>query len=75
MAAAELRQFIERVERLEEDKRALQEDVKSVYAEAKGRGYDVPAMKTIVRLRRKDKAERDEEEAVVDLYAEALGMA
>lgn len=74
VAAAELRQFIERVERLEEEKAALQDDIKEVMAEAKGRGYDTKAMRTIIRLRKKEDAERQEEEAIIDLYKSALGM-
>jgi len=74
VAAAELRQLIERIERLEEEKATLQEDIKEVFAEAKGRGYDTKAMRTIVRLRKKDQAERQEEEAIIELYKNALGM-
>lgn len=75
VAAAELRQLIERIERLEEEKIALQDDIKEVMAEAKGRGYDTKAMRTIIRLRKKDPNERQEEEALVELYMNALGMA
>jgi uncharacterized protein (UPF0335 family) len=75
VAAAELRQLIERVERLEEEKTALQDDIKEVMAEAKGRGYDTKAIRTIIRLRKKDPNERQEEEALVELYMNALGMA
>jgi len=74
VAAAELRQLIERIERLEEEKTTLQEDIKEVFAEAKGRGYDTKAMRTIIRLRKKDQAERQEEEAIIELYKNALGM-
>ena len=74
VAAAELRQFIERVERLEEEKAALQDDVKEVFAEAKGRGYDVKAMRAILRIRKKDPNERQEEEAILETYMNALGM-
>jgi len=74
VAAAELRQFIERIERLEEEKSALQDDVKEVFAEAKGRGYDVKAMRAILRLRKKDPNERQEEEAILETYMNALGM-
>lgn len=74
VAAAELRQFIERVERLEEEKSALQDDIKEVMAEAKGRGYDTKAIRTIIRLRKKEEAERQEEEAILELYKSALGM-
>jgi len=75
VAAGELRQFIERVERLEEEKSALQDDIKDVMAEIKGRGYDVKAVRTILRLRKKDPDERQEEAAILELYLNALGMA
>jgi uncharacterized protein (UPF0335 family) len=74
VAAAELRQLIERIERLEEEKTTLQDDIKEVMAEAKGRGYDTKAIRTIIRLRKKDPSERQEEEAIIDLYKAALGM-
>lgn len=75
VAAAELRQLIERIERLEEEKSALQDDIKEVMAEAKGRGYDTKAIRAIIRLRKKDPNERQEEEALIELYMTALGMA
>lgn len=75
VAAAELRQFIERVERLEEEKSALQDDIKEVMAEAKGRGYDTKAIRQIIRMRKKDPNERQEEEAILETYMNALGMA
>ena len=75
VAAGQLRSLIERIERLLEDKSAIQEDIKDIYAEAKGNGFDTKAMRTIIRLRAKDKAERDEEEAILDLYKAALGLA
>jgi uncharacterized protein (UPF0335 family) len=74
VAAAELRQLIERIERLEEEKTTLQDDIKEVMAEAKGRGYDTKAIRTIIRLRKKDANERQEEEAILELYKNALGM-
>jgi uncharacterized protein (UPF0335 family) len=74
VAAAELRHFIERIERLEEEKTTLQDDIKEVMAEAKGRGYDTKIIRTIVRLRKKDANERKEEEAILELYMNALGM-
>ncbi|TPW26664.1 DUF2312 domain-containing protein [Pararhizobium mangrovi] len=74
VAAAELRQFIERVERLEEEKSALQDDIKEVMAEAKGRGYDTKALRAIIRLRKKDPNERQEEEAILETYKNALGL-
>ena len=75
VAAGQLRAFIERVERLEEEKQTISEDIKEIFAEAKGTGFDTKAMRTIIRLRKKDQAERQEEEAMLDLYKAALGMA
>lgn len=75
VAAGQLRAFIERIERLEEDKKAIADDIKDVYAEMKGTGFDTKAVRTIVRLRKKDQAERQEEESILDLYMAALGMA
>jgi uncharacterized protein (UPF0335 family) len=66
--------FIERVERLEEEKKTIQDDIKDVLSEAKGRGYDTKAIKTILRLRKKDRDERLEEEAILQTYMAALGM-
>lgn len=74
VAAAELRQFIERIERLEEEKQTIADDIKDVMGEAKGRGYDTKAIRTILRLRKKDKDERLEEEAILQTYMAALGM-
>ena len=74
VAAGQLRAFIERVERLEEEKQTISEDIKEIFAEAKGTGFDTKAMRTIIRLRKKDQAERQEEEAMLDLYKAALGM-
>ena len=74
VAAGQLRAFIERIERLEEEKKTISDDIKEVFAEAKGTGFDVKAMRTIIRLRKKDQAEREEEEAMLDLYLAALGM-
>jgi uncharacterized protein (UPF0335 family) len=74
VAAGQLRAFIERIERLEEDKQAIADDIKDVFAEMKGTGFDTKAVRTIIRLRKKDKAEREEEEAILDLYKAALGM-
>ena len=75
VAAGQLRAFIERIERLEEEKKTIADDIKEVYAEMKGTGFDTKAVRTIVRLRKKDQAERQEEEAMIDLYKSALGMA
>jgi uncharacterized protein (UPF0335 family) len=74
VAAGQLRAFIERVERLEEEKKTISDDIKEVYAEMKATGFDTKAVRTIVRLRKKDQAERQEEEAIIDLYKNALGM-
>jgi uncharacterized protein (UPF0335 family) len=75
VAAGQLRAFVERIERLEEDKKTIAEDIKEVYAELKGTGFDTKAVRTIIRLRKKDQAERQEEETILDLYMNALGMA
>ena len=69
-----LRAFIERIEKLEEEKRAIADDIKDVYAEAKGTGFDAKVMRKIVSIRRQDKSKRQEEEEILDLYLTALGM-
>lgn len=74
VAAGQLRAFVERIERLEEDKKAIADDIKEVFAEMKGTGFDTKAVRTIVRLRKKDQAERQEEETILELYMNALGM-
>ncbi|MDV2967822.1 DUF2312 domain-containing protein [Nitratireductor aquimarinus] len=74
VAAGQLRAFVERVERLEEDKKSVGDDIKEVYAEMKANGFDTKAVRAIIRLRKKDPAERQEEEAMIDLYKAALGM-
>jgi uncharacterized protein (UPF0335 family) len=74
-AQGQLRSFIERIERLEEEKKAIAADIKEVYAEAKGTGFDVKIMRKVISLRKKDAAERQEEEAILELYLSALGMA
>jgi uncharacterized protein (UPF0335 family) len=74
VAGEELKQFVERIERLEEEKKSISDDVRDVYAEAKGRGFDVKAIRSIVRLRAKEPQEREEEEAILELYKSALGM-
>jgi uncharacterized protein (UPF0335 family) len=73
-AAGQLRSLIERIERLEEEKAALTSDIREVYAEAKGNGFDTKIMRQVVRMRKLDKADRQEMEAVLDLYMSALGM-
>lgn len=74
VAAGQLRAFIERIERLEEEKKTIGDDIKDVYAEAKGTGFDTKAIRTIVRLRKKDSAELEEEWSILELYGSALGM-
>lgn len=74
VAAEELRQFVERLERLEEEKAGISSDIKDVFAEAKGRGYDTKAMRALLRIRKQDHNERLEQEAILDLYLSALGM-
>jgi uncharacterized protein (UPF0335 family) len=69
-----LRSFVERIEKLEEEKRAIADDIKDVYGEAKGTGFDVKVMRKIISLRRQDKSKREEEEEILDLYLSALGM-
>jgi len=75
VAADELRLLIERIERLEEEKKAIADDVRDVYAEAKSRGYDPKTMRTIVRLRKMESHDRQEAEALLDTYKAALGLA
>jgi uncharacterized protein (UPF0335 family) len=70
----QLRSLIERIERLEEEKAALAEDIKEVYAEAKGNGFDIKVMRQIIRLRKMDSNDRSELEAILDTYKAALGM-
>jgi len=72
-AQGRLKSFIERIERLEEDKAAITADLKEVFAEAKGEGFDTKIMRKVVRLRKQDKAKRQEEEAILDLYLSAIG--
>lgn len=72
--AARLRSYIERIERLEEEKASLAEDIKEVYGEAKGTGFDAPTIRKIVSLRKKDSAKREEEEALLKTYKDAIGM-
>lgn len=74
VAAEELKQFIERIERLEEEKAGIAGDIKDVFAELKGRGFDSKAIRQILRIRKQDQSERQEQEAILDLYMQALGM-
>ena len=73
-AADQLKAFVERVERLEEEKKSIADDIKDVYSEAKGNGYDVKTLRTVVRLRKQDVNERKEQEAILETYLHALGM-
>ncbi len=75
VAAGELRQFVERIERLEAEKKDIADQIREVYAESKARGYDVKAMRSIISLRKRDKDDIAEQEAVIEMYKEALGMA
>ena len=72
-AQGKLKSLVERIERLEEDKAAVASDLKEVYAEAKGEGFDTKIVRKVVRLRKQDKAKRQEEEALIDLYISAIG--
>ncbi len=72
-APGRLKSFIERIERLEEDKAAIMADLKEVFGEAKGEGFDTKIMRKVVRLRKQDTAKRQEEEAILDLYLSAIG--
>ncbi len=74
IAHGQLRSIVERIERLEEEKAAIAADIKEVYAEAKGNGFDTKILRKVVRLRKVDTAERQEEEALMDVYMAALGM-
>lgn len=73
-AKDQLKAIIERIERLEEEKKTISDDIRDVYAEAKGNGFDVKALRTIVRLRKQDANEREEAETILETYMQALGM-
>lgn len=73
-ARDQLKSIVERVERLEEEKKTIADDIRDVYAEAKANGFDTKVLRKVIALRKKDKTEREEEEAVLDLYLQALGM-
>jgi uncharacterized protein (UPF0335 family) len=75
VAQDQLRAFIERIERMEEEKKAITDDIKEIYAEAKGNGFDTKVLRQIVRIRKQDHSERMEQEALLELYMAALGMA
>ena len=72
-AQGRLRSLVERIENLERDKQDVMSDIKEVFAEAKGEGYDVKILRKVIRIRKQDKAKRQEEEAILDLYLSALG--
>ena len=74
VAQDQLRAFIERIERMEEEKAAIAADIKEIYAEAKGNGFDTKVIREIVRIRKQDASERQEHEAILELYMSALGM-
>ena len=73
-AKDQLKAIIERIERLEEEKKTISDEIRDVYAEAKGNGFDVKALRTIVRLRKQDENERAEQETILETYMQALGM-
>lgn len=74
VAADQLKSIVERIERLEDEKRGLAEDIKEIYAEARGAGFDTKTLRTVVKLRRLAKHERDEQQELLDLYTAALGL-
>jgi uncharacterized protein (UPF0335 family) len=73
-AAAQLQSIIERIERLEEERKAIGSDITDIFAEAKSNGFDKKALRTIIRLRKQDASERQEEETILETYMRALGM-
>ena len=75
IAAGQLKSIVERIERLEEEKKALADDIRDIYAEAKANGFDAKTLRAVVRLRKQDRAEREEQAALLDVYLHALGMA
>jgi uncharacterized protein (UPF0335 family) len=75
VAQDQIRAFIERIERMEEEKKAIADDIKEIYAEAKGNGFDTKVLRQIIRIRKQDASERMEQEALLELYMAALGMA
>jgi uncharacterized protein (UPF0335 family) len=74
VAQDQLRAFVERIERMEEEKKAISDDIKEIYAEAKGNGFDTKVLRQVIRIRKQDRSERLEQEAILDLYLAALGM-
>lgn len=75
VAQDQLRAFVERIERMEEEKKAIADDIKEIYAEAKGNGFDTKVLRQVIRIRKQDRNERLEQEAILELYMAALGMA
>ncbi|MBX9820831.1 DUF2312 domain-containing protein [Afipia birgiae] len=73
-AKGQLKAIIERIERLEEEKKTISDDIKDVYGEAKGNGFDVKVLRTIIRMRKQDADERQEQETILETYMQALGM-
>lgn len=73
-AKGQLKAIVERIERLEEEKKTISDDIKDIYGEAKGNGFDVKALRTIVRMRKQDVDERQEQETILETYQQALGM-
>lgn len=73
-AKDQLKAFVERIERLEEDKKTISEDIREVYAESKGNGFDVKALRAVIRLRKLEPTERNEEQLILETYMNALGM-
>lgn len=73
-AKDQLKAFVERIEKLEEEKKAISDDIRDVYAEAKGNGFDVKALRQIIKLRKIEPTEREEQDAILETYMHALGM-
>lgn len=74
LATDQLKAIIERVERMEEEKKTISDDIRDIYSEAKGNGFDVKALRTIIRMRKQDEADRKEQDAILETYMHALGM-
>lgn len=75
VAQDQLKAFVERIERMEEEKAAIASDIRDIYAEAKGNGFDTKVLRQVVKIRKQDHSERMEQEAILELYLQALGMA
>jgi len=73
-AKGQLKAIVERIERCEEEKKTISDDIKDIYAEAKGSGFDVKALRTIIRMRKMDASDREEQETILETYLQALGM-